>query len=182
MTAVRRIARPLLAAVFVDQGVDQFRHPAKQVEAARPVVSTLAGPLRLPDDPELLIRANGAAMATAGTLLAFGRLPRVAATVLALSTVPTTYAAHPFWSESDPEKRRQTKLHFLKNLGLLGGVLLASVDTEGRPGLAWRSQRAAKDAKRAARLAKRDARRTTRQARRETGHAARRAGHSVHLG
>ncbi len=182
MTVVRRIARPLLAAVFVDQGLDQFRHPAKQVEAARPVVSSLAVPLRLPDDPELLIRANGAAMATAGTLLAFGRLPRLASTVLALSTVPTTYAAHPFWSEKDPEKRRQTRLHFLKNVGLLGGVLLASVDTEGRPGLAWRSQRAAKDARRAAGHAKKDARRATRSARRETKLAARRAGGAVHVG
>jgi hypothetical protein len=27
----------------------------------------------------------------------------------------------------------------LKNLGLMGGLLLAAVDTEGRPGLAWRT-------------------------------------------
>lgn len=182
MTVVRRIARPLLAAAFVDQGLDQFRHPAKHVEAVRPVVATLAGPLRLPDDPELLVRANGAATAGAATLLAFGRLPRLAAVVLALSTVPTTYAAHRFWSEQDPEARRQAKLHFLQNLGLLGGVLLASVDTEGRPGLAWRSQRAAKDAKRAARHASKDARRTTRAARREAKMAAHRAGDAVSIG
>jgi hypothetical protein len=31
--------------------------------------------------------------------------------------------------------------HFLKNVSLLGGVLIASVDTEGKPSLAWRAQK-----------------------------------------
>ena len=182
MTVVRRIARPLLAAMFVDSGLDQFRHPGPKVERARPLVDKIAEPLRLPNDPELLVRANGAAMAGAGTLFAIGRLPRLSALVLAATIVPTTYAAHPFWAEKDPEQRRQQRGHFIKNLGLLGGVLLATVDTEGKPGLAWRSQRAARDARRAAHHAKKDARRATRGARRETKLAARRAGDAVSIG
>ena len=64
--------------------------------------------------------------------------------------MPTTYAGHPFWEETGPGQARRSGSHFLKNLGLLGGLLLAAVDTEGKPGLAWRAQRAAKDARRAA--------------------------------
>ena len=30
----------------------------------------------------------------------------------------------------------------MKNLGLLGGLILAAVDTEGRPDLAWRAKQA----------------------------------------
>jgi hypothetical protein len=78
--------------------------------------------------------------------------------------VPTTYAGHPFWQEKDPDIRRQQRTHFLKNLGLLGGVMLAAVDTEGRPGLAWRARRAARDAKREARRASADAKREVSQA------------------
>ncbi len=167
MSIVRRLARPLLAANFVIEGLDHVRHPGPRVDSARPLVSTLSGPLRLPDDPELLVRANGAAMAVAGSLLAIGRLPRLSATVLAASLVPATYIDHPFWAEKDPQEKAAQRTRFLTNLGLLGGVLIASVDTDGRPGLAWRSERAAKDAKRAAGHAKKDAKRAGRSARRE---------------
>jgi uncharacterized membrane protein YphA (DoxX/SURF4 family) len=181
MTIVRRIARPLLSAVFIQNGLDQFRHPATKVEAARPVVNQLAGPLHLPNDPEMLVRANGAAMAGAGALLAVGRLPRLSSMVLAATLVPTTYAGHRFWEVKDPEQKRQQRIHFVKNLGLLGGVLLAAVDTEGRPGLAWRARSVTRDAQRGAKRARKDARRAARQAHHEAKHAARRAGDVVHL-
>ena len=171
MSIVRRLARPLLAANFVVEGLDHVRHPGSRVESARPLVSTVSGPLRLPDDPEMLVRANGAAMAAAGSLLAVGRLPRLSAVVLAASLVPATYVDHPFWTEKDPKEKAAQRSRFLTNLGLLGGVLIASVDTEGRPGLAWRSGRAAKDARRAAALAAKDAGRATRGARREARRA-----------
>ncbi|MFP5347913.1 MAG: DoxX family membrane protein [Actinomycetes bacterium] len=179
MTLVRRIARPLLATSFVLGGVDQFRHPAVQAEAARPMVAKLAPTVGLPNDPETLVRANGAAMAGAGTLLAIGRLPRLAALVLVASIVPTTYTQHQFWHQSDPTAKRQQLQLFLKNLGLLGGALLAAVDTEGRPGLAWRGKHAAKEAKRAAGHAKKDARRAAKAAKREAKLAAHRAGDAV---
>ena len=42
---------------------------------------------------------------------------------------------------------------------MLGGLLLAAVDTEGKPGLAWRARRAAADVRREARQVAKDARR-----------------------
>ncbi|MEP7370504.1 MAG: hypothetical protein ABI662_12665, partial [Dermatophilaceae bacterium] len=62
MTVVRRIARPMMAAIFVTSGLDTLRHPAKPAETVAPLVKTLSGRLNLPDDPELIVRANGAAM------------------------------------------------------------------------------------------------------------------------
>lgn len=185
MSAVRRIARPLLAATFVHGGLDAFRHPATRVEAAAPVVARInktVPQLGLPDDTELLVRANGAAMVGAGTLLATGRLPRLASLVLAVSLVPTTAAAHRFWEIKDPAQRKQHQLHFLKNLGLLGGVLLAVVDTEGRPGVSWRARRAARDTQRAAHLAKRETKQAARAAKREAKLARHSVGDSLHLG
>jgi hypothetical protein len=32
-------------------------------------------------------------------------------------------------------------MHFFKNLGLLGGLILAALDTEGEPSLSWRAKR-----------------------------------------
>lgn len=152
MSVVRLIARPMLAAVFVTGGLDALRHPGKRAERARPMVESLAGMTGMNADPELLVRANGATMAAAGLMLATGKLPRVAGGLLAASLLPTTYAGHPFWQETDPVARQQQKIHFEKNLGLLGAVLLASVDTAGKPGLAWRARQAAREANRAAKL------------------------------
>jgi putative oxidoreductase len=171
MTLVRRVARPLLAAIFVVQGLDQLRHPS----ALKPKVARLAeqlAPLGLPNDPELLVRANGATMVAGGALLATGRVPRLASLALAGSLVPTTYVGHPFWTETDPAVKRTQRINFLKNLGLLGGLLLASVDTEGKPGLAYRAGLAGDSAKRTVTRAKREARHAARAARREAKLAA----------
>lgn len=172
MTLVRKVARPLLAAMFVKGGWDALRNPGSRAAKAAPLVEQVSGPLRLPNDPELLVRANGAAMVGGGALLAIGRFPRVAATVLAGSLVPTTVAGHPFWTETDPAKRKQQQQHFLKNLGLLGGLLLAAVDTEGKPGLAYRAGMATHAAGRAARTTRREARHLAKSARREAKLAA----------
>ena len=143
MTVVRRLARPLLASTFIVGGIDALRHPGSKVPAAESVAMSIAAHVpQLPDDPEQLVRINAAVQVGAGVLLSLGRFPRLSATLLAGSIVPTTLAAHRFWQEKDPAKRAQQRIHFLKNLGLLGGLLLAAVDTAGRPGLAWRAQHA----------------------------------------
>jgi putative oxidoreductase len=165
MTVVRRIARPMLAAIFVTSGLDALRHPAARAQTAAPLVKALAGPLNMPDDPEMMVRANGATMLVAGTLLGLGRFPRVAALALASALVPTTYAAHAFWTIEDPAARAQQKVHFLKNVGLLGGVLLASVDTAGKPGLVYRTQRVRAEARRQAAQTKREAKHAAKHAR-----------------
>lgn len=167
MTVVRRIARPMLASIFVTTGLDGLLHPAARAQHAAPLVKTLTGPLNLPNDPELMVRANSATMVAAGTMLGLGKLPRLAALALAVSIVPTTYTSHAFWTVKDPADRAQQKVHFLKNVGLLGGVLLASVDTAGKPGLSYRTRHAHAQARRQAALTKREARHAARSARRE---------------
>ncbi|WP_432564286.1 DoxX family protein [Kineococcus sp. SYSU DK003] len=157
MTVVRRLARPMLAAIFIKNGIDQVRHAGDLAPSAEPLVHRVAGPLRLPDDPVLLVRLNGAAMAGAGVLFALGKAPRLSAVVLAATATPSAYVNHPFWSEKDPSVRSEVLEDFLTDLGLLGGALLAAVDTAGKPGALWRGKRAGRDAQRLARLAAREA-------------------------
>jgi uncharacterized membrane protein YphA (DoxX/SURF4 family) len=135
MSPVRRIARPLLAAVFVSSGVDVLRHPESRAKLAEPVASKLAKPLGLPEDTLQLVKINAAVQVGAGALLAIGKTPRLAALVLSGSIIPTTLAGHRFWEETEPARRAQQRIHFLKNLGLLGGLLLAAFDTARKPSL-----------------------------------------------
>lgn len=157
MTLSRRLARPMLAAVFINSGIDTMRKPESRAVRAKPVIDRLAEEVPLPADPVQLVKLNAGVQVAAAGLLAIGRMPRLASTVLAASLVPTTLGGHRFWEEQDPAVRSQQRIHFLKNVGLLGGLLLAMVDTEGSPSLSWRARRAAKRARRAAKRARRAA-------------------------
>ena len=144
MTLVRRLARPALSAVFVTGGIDTLKNPAAKVPSAQDIAPKIAARLPwLPQDTKSLVTINAAMQVGAGLMLATGRLPRLSAALLAGSLVPTTLAGHRFWEIDDPQQRTMQRIQFTKNVSMLGGLLLAAVDTEGRPGVAWRAQHAA---------------------------------------
>jgi putative oxidoreductase len=158
MAVLRAIARPMLAAVFIVQGYDTLRHPEKVVKRAEAVV----GPLKkrvpiLPEETEDTIRLNGAVQVVAGSMLALGWLPRLSAAVLAGSLVPTTLAGHRYWEHEEDQTRTQHRIHFLKNVAMLGGLLIAAADTSGKPSLVWRSRHAVEAARHDVSLATRTA-------------------------
>jgi uncharacterized membrane protein YphA (DoxX/SURF4 family) len=145
---IRRIARPMLSAVFISRGVDALRSPKPAADAARP---TLEGLSKLPDpvgtnvpsDAEKVARINAAVQIGGGLLLASGKLPRVASAALALTVVPGSLGGHTFWSETDPQRKADERRAFLTDVSLIGGLIIAAVDTEGKPSLGWRGRRAA---------------------------------------
>ena len=153
MSLVRRVARPMIASIFVIQGLDAFRHPAPLAQRSSPLLDKAIPLLGLPNDKQLLVRANGATQMAGGIMLATGFLPRLGALAIAASLVPTTLAGHPFWKEEEPQQRKAQRIQFLKNMAMMGGVLLAAVDTAGKPGLAWRAQNIANRSQRGAKRA-----------------------------
>ncbi len=176
MTATRLLARPLMASMFVYGGVNALKNAESHAVKAKPVadqvrtaLGRVAPQLKLPDDTVTLVRANAGAQILAAAALATGRAPRTASTVLAASLIPTTAAGHQFWNETDPAARGQQKIHFFKNLSMLGGLMLAAVDTEGRPGLAWRARHGAGDARRSAKHLRREAKLQARLAASQAG-------------
>jgi len=171
MTLSRLIARPMLASMFVVGGANALRSASGKADAAEPVTDPLVAFIRkvapqvpIPSDPTTLVRVNGAAQLLAGLALASGKAPRLSATVLAASLVPTTAAGHRFWEEQDPAAKGAQRIHFFKNVSMLGGLLIAAGDTDGKPGVAWRARRAAKDVRRETGRLAHDARREARLA------------------
>jgi putative oxidoreductase len=147
MDVLRGIARPMLASMFVYGGLDAVRTPAKKSQTAAPVVEPFVESFDLPGDVATWVRVNGAVQVAAGTALALGKVPRLAALALAASLVPTTLAGHRFWEEDDSAKRATQTIQFLKNVAMLGGLLLAADDTGGRPSIPWRIHQATEQAR-----------------------------------
>jgi len=150
MTLLRATARTLLASQFVVSGFKALRDPQPLVPAAEPLVDRWLPVVQkyapdqvvdyIPTDTTTLVRVNGALELVGGLALATGKGRRVGSVLLAISLVPTTVAKYPFWTRELPEDKATDRALFLKNVSLLGGVVLAARDTEGKPGLAWLAQ------------------------------------------
>jgi uncharacterized membrane protein YphA (DoxX/SURF4 family) len=144
MTLLRAGARTMLASYFIVNGVKAVRNPDPLVPAAEPVADRVVPLVKkyapqqvataIPEDTANLVRANGAAQILGGLALASGMGRRAGALLLAGALVPSTLARHPFWTRTDPEEKALDRSQFLKNVSLLGGVLLAA-------GLAYRAQK-----------------------------------------
>ena len=146
MTLIHGLARTLIAPMFITGGVDCVKHPESKAKKAEKVTGTLTTKLTsmgLPEDPVQLVRINGGVQLVAGSLLALGRMPRLASAALAATLVPTTLAGHRFWDETDPTAKAAQRTQFLKNLAMFGGLILAATDTNGAPSLKWRAKKAA---------------------------------------
>jgi len=151
MTLLRAGARTMLASYFIVNGVKTVRNPDPLVPAAEPVADRVVPLVKkyapqqvaavVPENTASLVRANGAAQIVGGLALASGKGRRLGALMLAGSLVPSTLARHAFWSRTDPDERALDRSQFLKNVSLLGSVLLAAGDTEGKPSLAYRAQK-----------------------------------------
>jgi putative oxidoreductase len=141
MTTTRRVLAPLRHAgriltgsTYVLLGSDALRAPGTRVDQAGPVLAAMRKVAPLPEDDELVVRANAAVQVLAGALLAAGRLPRLSALALAGSLIPTTLAGHSYWKLEDPAARKLQRIQFHKNLAMIGGLLFAVLDEpEARP-------------------------------------------------
>ena len=112
-----RLALVALGLPFIWLGYEAAVAPGARV--------ALAARLRLPR-PDLAVRFNGAAMVAGGLGVATGVLWQAAAVGLVISLILTTLAGHAFWTESDAQVRKANRIQFLKNLGLVGGLLAAA--------------------------------------------------------
>jgi putative oxidoreductase len=119
---LRAPARVLLSGMFIHGGYHAFRDPGRRPQQAAKIG------IPHPEPATTLTRVNGLTMAVGGAALALGIAPRVAATALACSLVPTTLAGHRFWEQDDEAARRGQTIHFLKNLSMMGGLMYVIAD------------------------------------------------------
>lgn len=147
---IRKIARPMLASVFVASGADMVANTKEHREGSEELISKLRAVVPnqyrgyIPNDPDTVTRALGGGQAATATLLALGKAPRLTSAALAAITIPTMLSRYAFWETQDPKEKQERRNGLLTNTALLGGLMITAADTQGKPGLKWRAQRASK--------------------------------------
>lgn len=149
---IRKIARPMLASVFILDGVDALRKTNERVDTTEDLIKRVRKIVpadiadAIPDSPKTVARILGGTKVGAGSLFAIGKAPRFAAATLAVTTLPTLISRDAFWAADEDGERRARLNNFATSSALLGGLFIASQDTEGKPGLKWRAEHASKQA------------------------------------
>lgn len=78
---------------------------------------------KLPASGKELVTVNAYSQIALGSALGLGIFPRLAALGLVGSLVPTTLVGHAFWEEDVDAARNNQMLQFVKNFGVIGGLL-----------------------------------------------------------
>src|SRR5450755_4200104 len=116
---LKTLGHLFVSGIFITSGWDAFLKPGGRV--------TKVANAGLPE-PEKAVVLNGAIMVVGGAALALGFFPKLAALLLLGSLVPTTFVGHPYWQEKDAASMKNQQVQFMKNLGLIGALLLVLVE------------------------------------------------------
>ena len=133
LAPLRPAARIFTGSTYVLLGFDALRAPGARVEQAGPVLAAVRKAVPLPEDDELVVRANAAVQVLCGALLMAWRAPRLASLALAGSLIPTTLAGHSYWTIEDPDVRKIQRIQFHKNLAMIGGLIFSALDEPRTP-------------------------------------------------
>lgn len=114
MSLLKTLGHVLLGYMFIVGGYGAFAEPGYRVGKV--------GQAGIPA-PRQAVILNGGTMVVAGTALAVGFLPKLAALLLIGTLIPTTLVGHDFWQQEDQQARRNHQIHFNKNIAMIGGLI-----------------------------------------------------------
>lgn len=142
MNLLRTLARPLLAAPFLFDGISALLNPSDHVDRAClafPVLKDIAPEVRI-EEAELhtLTRVLGASSIAASIAFATNRAPRTFAACLAGIGLPIACINAPVWTASDRQERTLLTRELTRRLALVAALALASTDRVGEPSLVWK--------------------------------------------
>lgn len=148
MSLLRFAGRALFSSYFVADGVQMVVKPDKNanevsdtIEAIVPIVQSFLPPDvadKVPAQARTWTRILGATQIIGGVAYATGIARRPGAALLSLATLPRVVSAVRAGAEDRSD--------LFVQLALFGGALVATRDTAGRPGLAWRAEQSRKAA------------------------------------
>ena len=74
--------------------------------------------------PKLAVGGTGVLLTLAGLSLLLGVFPYVGIALLIVFLLGVSFKMHDFWNDTDPQMRQINQINFMKNLALLGALLM----------------------------------------------------------
>lgn len=108
------IGRILFGGYFLLSGLNHFTH--------RKMLTGYTASKKVPA-AQAAVLVTGLLLILGGLGVVLGVLPRIALILILIFLVPTTFIMHNFWKEQG-DNRMMERVHFLKNLALVGAALL----------------------------------------------------------
>ncbi|MGB2869259.1 MAG: DoxX family membrane protein [Bacteroidota bacterium] len=115
METVGIIGRIIFGGYFLYSGINHFIGFAMMTQYAK---------MKGVPFPAVAQGITGLMLSLGGLSIVFGIYPLVGVALLVAFLVPVSLMMHDFWKLQDPQLRMADKVNFLKNMALLGAVLM----------------------------------------------------------
>jgi uncharacterized membrane protein YphA (DoxX/SURF4 family) len=114
-TTLLYIGRILFGGYFIMGGINHFRH----LEMMSGYAQSKGTPY-----PKYSVTFSGILLVIGGASLLLNVLPGLGLISLAVFLVPVTLIMHAPWKVQDPQAKMSETINFMKNIALLGAVLI----------------------------------------------------------
>lgn len=118
------IGRIFLATIFIFEAIDSALYFEKTKQ-----VMTLHG---LTWNQDFLLYGAIFLLITGGLLVLFGYRSTLGTILLLMYWVPVTFIVHDFWNAPDKVELREQSILFMKNIAIIGGLLMLAGKGSGR--------------------------------------------------
>lgn len=75
-------------------------------------------------EPKAAVFVGGILLLLGGLGIVFGIAPEASLALLIIFLVPVSLKMHAFWKEADPMRRMTERVQFMKNMALIGAILM----------------------------------------------------------
>ena len=111
------VGRIIFAGYFLFNGVNHFMRMRMMSDYAK---------MKGVPVPSVAVALTGLMMILGGLSMLLGIYPLVGVVLLVVFLIPVSFMMHNFWKVQDPQMRMGEMINFMKNMALLGAVLMLS--------------------------------------------------------
>jgi len=114
-TSLLYLGRILFGGYFMMSGFNHFKMLTMMSEYAK----SKGAPV-----PKLSVAVSGLLLLVGGGSILLNYFPSIGLIALVLFLIPVTFIMHAFWKIQDPTAKMHEMVNFMKNVALLGAVLI----------------------------------------------------------